>query len=155
VVIPRVCHQNHAVAPCHRHNPDFGSFPTLARLTKDVKMWFSALNGHLATLKCLSLIHRIRGHDPHSHKCISTRCILGFEKEFPQKQTQEASEYPCRKTFNRASKDEDTQAHEINPNHFLSETLNTLGLDLNGKDRARLGDPTHLNRLSTGPAGKL
>ena len=70
---------------CDRHNPDFGCFPTQARLAEDVKMSISALNEHLATLEYLGLIHRIRAHDPHSQRRLPTRYILGFEQGFPQK----------------------------------------------------------------------
>ena len=31
---------------CDRHNPDFGCFPTQARLAEDVEMSISALNEH-------------------------------------------------------------------------------------------------------------
>jgi len=68
-----------------RHNPDFGCFPTQARLAEDAEMSISALNDHLATLEDLGLIHRIRAHNPHSHRRLPTRYILGFEQGFPQK----------------------------------------------------------------------
>ena len=35
---------------CDRHNPDFGCFPTQARLAEDAEMSISALNEHLALL---------------------------------------------------------------------------------------------------------
>ncbi len=69
---------------CDRHNPDFGCFPTQARLAEDAEMSISALNDHLATLEKLGLIHRIRAHDPHSHRRLPTRYNLGFEQGFPQ-----------------------------------------------------------------------
>ena len=75
---------------CDRHNPDFGCFPTQARLAKDAEMSISALNDHLATLEDLRLIHRIRAHDPHSHRRLPTRYILGFEQGFPQMPTPES-----------------------------------------------------------------
>jgi hypothetical protein len=70
---------------CDRHNPDFGCFPTQARLAEDVEMSISALNEHLATLEGLGLIHRIRVKDLRTHRRLPTRYILGFEQEFPQK----------------------------------------------------------------------
>jgi len=70
---------------CDRHNPDFGYFPTQARLAEDAEMSISALNDHLATLEKLSLIHRIRAHDLDIHRRLPTRYILGFEQGFPQK----------------------------------------------------------------------
>ena len=45
---------------CDRHNPDFGCFPTQARLADDAEMSISALNEHLAKLQELRLIHRVR-----------------------------------------------------------------------------------------------
>jgi len=70
---------------CDRHNPDFGCFPTQARLAEDAEMSISALNDHLATLEKLGLIHRIRAHDLDNHRRLPTRYILGFEQGFPQK----------------------------------------------------------------------
>ena len=40
---------------CDRHNPDFGCFPTQARLAEDAEMSISALNDHLSTLEGLGL----------------------------------------------------------------------------------------------------
>lgn len=68
---------------CDRHNPDFGCFPTQARLADDAEMSVSALNEHLARLEELRLIHRIRTHDPHTHRRQATRYILAFEEGFP------------------------------------------------------------------------
>jgi len=77
---------------CDRHNPDFGCFPTQARLADDAEMSISALNDHLAKLEELRLIHRIRAHDPRTHKRQATRYILGFEDGFPQERTPEAGD---------------------------------------------------------------
>ena len=74
---------------CDRHNPDFGCFPTQARLADDAEMSISALNEHLAKLQELRLIHRVRAQDPHTHKRLATRYILGFEDGFPPEQTPE------------------------------------------------------------------
>ncbi|MET4129921.1 helix-turn-helix domain-containing protein [Roseovarius sp. MBR-6] len=74
---------------CDRHNPDFGCFPTQARLADDAEMSVSALNDHLARLEDLRLIHRVRTHDPRTHKRQATRYILGFEDGFPQEPTPE------------------------------------------------------------------
>ena len=49
---------------CDRHNPDFGCFPTQARLAEDVEMSISALNEHLATLEELGLIVTARQGPP-------------------------------------------------------------------------------------------
>jgi DNA-binding MarR family transcriptional regulator len=58
---------------CDRHNPDFGCFPTQERLADDAEMSISALNAHLAKLEELRLIHRVRVHDPRTHKRQATR----------------------------------------------------------------------------------
>ena len=79
---------------CDRHNPDFGCFPTQARLAEDAEMSISALNAHLAKLEELRLIHRVRVHDPRTHKRQATRYILGFEDGFPQEPTPEAGDGP-------------------------------------------------------------
>lgn len=77
---------------CDRHNPDFGCFPTQARLADDAEMSISALNDHLARLEELRLIHRVRTHDPRTHKRQATRYILGFEDSFPQEPTPETAD---------------------------------------------------------------
>ncbi len=77
---------------CDRHNPDFGCFPTQARLADDAEMSISALNEHLAKLQELRLIHRVRAQDPHTHKRLATRYILGFEDGFPPEPTPETEE---------------------------------------------------------------
>ncbi len=80
---------------CDRHNPDFGCFPTQARLAEDAEMSISALNAHLAKLEELRLIHRVRAHDPRTHKRQATRYILGFENGFPQEPTPETGDGFC------------------------------------------------------------
>jgi hypothetical protein len=77
---------------CDRHNPDFGCFPTQARLADDAEMSISALNDHLAKLQELRLIHRVRAQDPHTHKRLATRYILGFEDGFPPEPTPETGD---------------------------------------------------------------
>ena len=77
---------------CDRHNPDFGCFPTQARLADDVEMSISALNEHLGKLQELRLIHRVRAQDPHTHKRLATRYILGFEDGFPPEPTPETGD---------------------------------------------------------------
>ena len=77
---------------CDRHNPDFGCFPTQARLADDAEMSISALNEHLARLQELRLIHRVRAQDPHTHKRLTTRYILGFEEGFPLEPTPETGD---------------------------------------------------------------
>ena len=77
---------------CDRHNPDFGCFPTQARLADDAEMSISALNEHLARLQELRLIHRVRMQDPQTHKRLATRYILGFEDGFPPEPTPETGD---------------------------------------------------------------
>jgi hypothetical protein len=77
---------------CDRHNPDYGCFPTQARLAEDAEMSISALNDQLATLERRGLIRRIRTHDPHTHRRMPTRYILGFERGFPQDPTPETED---------------------------------------------------------------
>ena len=77
---------------CDRHNPDFGCFPTQARLADDAEMSISALNEHLAKLQELRLIHRVRAQDPQTHKRLATRYILGFEDGFPPEPTPETGD---------------------------------------------------------------
>ena len=77
---------------CDRHNPDFGCFPTQARLADDAEMSISALNEHLARLQELRLIHRVRAQDPHTHKRLATRYILGFEDGFPPEPSPETGD---------------------------------------------------------------
>ena len=92
---------------CDRHNPDFGCFPTQERLADDAEMSISALNAHLAKLEELRLIHRVRVHDPRTHKRQATRYILGFEDGFPQEPTPE--------TGDRLSRTEEEQDDDPTP----------------------------------------
>jgi hypothetical protein len=77
---------------CDRHNPDFGCFPTQVRLADDAEMSISALNDHLTKLEELRLIHRVRIHDPRTHKRQATRYILGFEEGFPKEPNPETED---------------------------------------------------------------
>jgi hypothetical protein len=92
---------------CDRHNPDFGCFPTQARLADDAEISISALNEHLARLEELRLIHRVRVHDPRTHKRQATRYILGFEDGFPQE--------PCPETGDGLSGTEAEQDEDPTP----------------------------------------
>jgi hypothetical protein len=88
---------------CDRHNPDFGCFPTQERLADDAEMSISALNAHLAKLEELRLIHRVRVHDPRTHKRQATRYILGFEDGFPQEPTPETGDRLSERRKNRTT----------------------------------------------------
>ena len=69
---------------CDRHNPDFGCFPTQARLAEDAEMSISSLNDHLKKLEALGLIRRIQCQDHRTKQRQATRYILGFEMADPQ-----------------------------------------------------------------------
>ena len=64
---------------CDRHNPDFGCFPTQARLAEDAEMSISSLNDHLKKLEALGLIRRVQCQDHRTKRRQATRYILGFE----------------------------------------------------------------------------
>ena len=67
---------------CDRHNPDFGCFPTQARLAADCEISRSALNDHLRKLELAGLIRRCASVDPVTKRQRPTRYILGFEDGF-------------------------------------------------------------------------
>ena len=77
---------------CDRHNPDFGCFPSQARLAEDAEMSVSALNAHLARLEAAGLIRRLRCHDPRTHRRQTTRYILAFEPGFEPAPPHESGE---------------------------------------------------------------
>ena len=87
---------------CDRHNPDYGCFPTQARLAHDCEISRSTLNLHLIRLESASLLRRVARINPVSKRQMSTRYFLGFEDDFPAKfggrtpnpETQHA-EKPC------------------------------------------------------------
>ena len=141
---------------CDRHNPDFGCFPTQARLADDAEMSISALNEHLAKLQDLRLIHRVRSQDPHTHKRLATRYILGFEDGFPPEPTPDSghgaiSGFPAKPSPDFAQshlrnpeinlvreplskpvkEEEDAQTRDSDFNRFFAELLNALGFAAN------------------------
>ncbi len=67
---------------CDRHNPDFGCFPTQARLAHDCEISRSALNDHLSQLETVGLLRRVPRLDPVTKRQLPTRYILGFEPGF-------------------------------------------------------------------------
>jgi hypothetical protein len=128
---------------CDRHNPDFGCFPTQARLAEDAEMSISSLNDHLRKLEALGLIQRIQCQDHRTKRRQATRYILGFEIVAPQDplpeigdgeqgNTQENDTEPCPEFGDRANSEfravpspENRQSHlrnsETNP---VREPLN-------------------------------
>lgn len=65
---------------CDRFNPDFGCFPSQARLAEDCEISRSTLNDHLDRLEAAKLVRRVPRVDPVSKRQMPTRYILGFEE---------------------------------------------------------------------------
>jgi len=70
---------------CDRHNPDYGCFPTQARLAHDCEISRSTLNLHLIRLESAGLLRRVARINPVSNRQMSTRYFLGFEDDFSAK----------------------------------------------------------------------
>ena len=64
---------------CDRFNPDFGCFPSQARLAADCEISRSTLNDHLDRLEAAKLLRRVPRVDPVTKRQMPTRYILGFE----------------------------------------------------------------------------
>ena len=96
---------------CDRHNPDFGCFPTQARLAEDAEMSISALNEHLALLERAGLIRRLRSHDPRTHRRQATRYILGFEEGFLQDPPPESGDGQSRTYREHSGKPDPESGH--------------------------------------------
>ena len=64
---------------CDRFNPDFGCFPSQARLAEDCEISRSTLNDHLDRLEEARLLRRVPRVDPVTKRQMPTRYILGFE----------------------------------------------------------------------------
>jgi len=75
---------------CDRHTPGSGCFPSQDQLTADTEISRASLNIQLRRLEEAGLIrrHRRPGRGPTPWK--STRYILGFEADFPQKPSPES-----------------------------------------------------------------
>ena len=67
---------------CDRFNPDYGCFPSQARLAHDCEISRATLNRHLDGLEAGKLIRRIRVIDPTTGQQRPTRYVLGFEPGF-------------------------------------------------------------------------
>jgi hypothetical protein len=67
---------------CDRFNPDFGCFPSQARLAHDCEISRATLNRHLDGLETHGLIRRIRVIDPKTGQQRPTRYLLGCEPGF-------------------------------------------------------------------------
>jgi hypothetical protein len=67
---------------CDRFNPDYGCFPSQARLAHDCEISRSTLNDHLRQLEAGGLLRRVPRIDPVTKRQLPTRYILGFERGF-------------------------------------------------------------------------
>ena len=67
---------------CDRFNPDYGCFPSQARLAHDCEISRSTLNEHLGQLEATGLLRRVPRIDPVTKRQMPTRYILGFEPGF-------------------------------------------------------------------------
>ncbi|WP_019956194.1 helix-turn-helix domain-containing protein [Yoonia vestfoldensis] len=67
---------------CDRFNPDYGCFPSQARLAHDCEISRSTLNDHLRQLEAGGLLRRVPRIDPVTKRQQPTRYILGFERGF-------------------------------------------------------------------------
>ena len=67
---------------CDRFNPDYGCFPSQARLAHDCEISRSTLNDHLRQLEAFGLLRRVPRIDPVTKRQQPTRYILGFERGF-------------------------------------------------------------------------
>jgi hypothetical protein len=65
---------------CDRFNPDYGCFPSQARLAHDCEISRSTLNEHLGQLEAGGLLRRVPRIDPVTKRQLPTRYILGFER---------------------------------------------------------------------------
>jgi hypothetical protein len=67
---------------CDRFNPDYGCFPSQARLAHDCEISRATLNRHLDGLEARGLIRRIRVIDHKTGQQRPTRYLLGLEPGF-------------------------------------------------------------------------
>ena len=70
---------------CDRHTPDFGCYPSQDQLAADAEISRASLNTHLRKLEEAGLIRRQRRTEQGTKQRKSTRYLLGFEDDFPQK----------------------------------------------------------------------
>jgi hypothetical protein len=67
---------------CDRFNPDYGCFPSQARLAEDCEISRATLNRHLDALEAAGLIRRLRTIDARTGQQRPTRYLLAFESGF-------------------------------------------------------------------------
>jgi len=83
---------------CDRFNPDYGCFPSQARLAHDCEISRSTLNDHIGQLETVGLLRRVPRIDPVTKRQLPTRYILGFEPGFTP-----ANVVPCPEIGHRFS----------------------------------------------------
>jgi hypothetical protein len=102
---------------CDRFNPDYGCFPSQARLAHDCEISRSTLNDHIGQLETVGLLRCVPRIDPVTKRQLPTRYILGFESGFTP-----ADVVPCPEIghgFAPIGFEAETAA-EIDPNHPVS-----------------------------------
>ena len=101
---------------CDRHNPDFGCFPTQARLATDCEISRSALNDHLRKLELAGLIRRCASVDPVTKRQQPTRYILGFEDGFDDPNSDPSPEFGHGDFPGFSGGDPDGETRQMSPN---------------------------------------
>jgi len=99
---------------CDRFNPDYGCFPSQARLAHDCEISRSTLNEHLGQLEAGGLLRRVPRIDPVTKRQLPTRYILGFERGFTR-----ADVVPCPET-----------GHGFAPVDHSDDTAGEIGSDV-------------------------
>jgi DNA-binding transcriptional MocR family regulator len=119
---------------CDRFNPDYGCFPSQARLAHDCEVSRSTLNDHIGRLETAGLLRRAPRVDPVTKRQLPTRYILGFEPGFTP-----ADAVPVRKPDTNLvrkplskpvkEEEEDAAARDSDFDRFFEELISALGLD--------------------------
>lgn len=117
-----------------RHHPDYGCFPSQARLAEDAEMSRSTLNVHLAELEAAGLIRRVRAIDERTKRQKSTRYILAFESTDPQGVAQ-----PC-PDFGHGTEAEQAEKPCPVSGHGAVSDFGAEPCPENGKSRVRISD---------------
>jgi DNA-binding transcriptional MocR family regulator len=118
---------------CDRFNPDYGCFPSQARLAHDCEVSRSTLNDHIGQLETAGLLRRAPRVDPVTKRQLPTRYILGFEPGFTP-----ADAVPVRKPDTNlvekplskpVKEEEEAAARDSDFDRFFEELISALGLD--------------------------
>ena len=101
---------------CDRHNPDFGCFPSQARLADDCEMSARSVRDHLTILEDRGLIRRIK-RSGGAGAYISDRYIFAFESGFDSKNDRPAAKSATGKNAsNPAAKSATGHRQNLPPN---------------------------------------